>query len=43
MSTVEHNDDAKNTEPHQYVTHNFEAMNRAIDTEVDRRVEIDLK
>jgi len=37
----------KNTEsilqdqrPHDYVTHNYEAMNRAIDTEVDRRVEL---
>lgn len=26
--------------PADYVTHNFEAMNRAIDTEVDRRVEL---
>lgn len=26
--------------PHDYVTHNYEAMNRAIDTEVDRRVEL---
>lgn len=25
---------------HEYVTHNYDAMNRAIDTEVDRRVEI---
>ena len=30
----------ENTEDHPYTTHNFEAMNRAIDTEVDRRLEI---
>jgi len=27
-------------EPEDYVSHNFEAMNRAIDTEVDKRVEL---
>lgn len=30
----------KDQRPHDYVTHNYEAMNRAIDTEVDQRVEI---
>jgi len=30
----------KDLRPHDYVTHNYEAMNRAIDTEVEQRVEI---
>jgi len=30
----------KDQRPHDYITHNYEAMNRAIDTEVDRRVEL---
>ncbi len=32
--------DLNDQRPHDHVTHNYEAMNRAIDTEVDRRVEI---
>lgn len=32
--------DVKDQLSHDYVTHNYDAMNRAIDTEVDRRIEI---
>jgi len=40
MSQKEQDVDKTKGEPHKYTTHNFEAMNRAIDTEVDRRFEI---
>jgi len=40
MSIDNHAEDKTNPKGHKFTTHNFEAMNRAIDTEVDRRFEI---